>query len=339
MPPLDAYTIIVPELWKMADEWRAALEEADGAEKHCVLVQLRAVNLLKTIRDAPATPERLAWMTLWTRVFSLLDGVRGALDRHGVFAIDILARAAFESVLHTQAIIEPVIQLHELEKSKLGRTTVAESARRNAWTQAIDQLRAYTAWCLWADRRYCEELGHPRTQDGIWDPDPVRAIAADPESLRAFEAFHGPLDLRNEHDLERDRLAQEAGLQARRERLDTWLADARLKSWVAKLTAQSVANPTGASFFSLLFDDQRSIASRLGRRGERFAYFRYMRGSLLLHGSTCDEMMHVGKTVLAPAFSGDDEDTAHAGDDVANSCNLIVLGLFLMQKHVWPNGV
>lgn len=272
-------------------------------------------------------------------MFSLLNGVRGALDRNAVFAIDILARAAFESVLHGQAIIEPVIQLHELERSRLGRTTVAESARRNAWTQAIDRLRAYTAWCLWADRRYCEERAHPRTQEGIWDPDPVRSIATDPEALRAFEAYYGPLDVRNEHELERDRLAQEADLKVRRERLSMWLSDARLKTWVAKLTAQSVSDPTGSSFFSLLFDDQRSIASRLGRRGERFAYFRYMRGSLLLHGSTCDEMMHLGKTVLAPAFAGDEDDTTRAANDVASSCNLIVLCLFLMQKHVWPLGV
>ena len=336
MPSFESYQLLVPELWKQAEEWQEALEEADGADKRCVLIQLRAVNLLKPLKTEPATPERLAWMTLWTRAFVLLDGVRGVLSRNAAFTTDVLARVAFETALHTQAILEPVTALHELERHGPGRTLVTDRARQDTWQDVVARMRAYTAWCLWSDLRYCDEVTDSRTQDGIWDPQPARGIASNPEALKAFEAYYGPLDLRDEHELERDQQQQLAGLAQKRERIASWLSDKRLQEWVTKLRNLQAGEPNARSFLALLFGEQSTIARRLGMMQQRFAYFRYLRGSLLIHGSTLDEMLMLGQGVIAPAIRSDDEEANRAAYDVASSCNLIVLVLFLTQKHIWP---
>jgi hypothetical protein len=336
MPSFESYELLVPELWKKADDWQEALKESEGADRQCVLIQLRAVNLLRTLKTGPATPEHVAWMTLWTRAFVLLDGVRGILTRNAAFTTDVLARVAFETALYTQAILEPAIALHELERHGPGRTLVRDSARDSAWREVVDRMRAYTAWCMWSDLRYCDEVADSRTQDGIWDPEPARGIASDPDALKAFEAYYGPLDLRNEHELERDQQQQLAGLAQKRERIVSWLSDKRLQEWVTKLKSLQAGEPNARSFLSLLFGEQGTIARRLGMMQQRFAYFRYLRGSLLIHGSSVDEMLMLGQRVLAPAIRSDDEEVNRAAYDVASSCNLIVLGLFLTQKHIWP---
>ncbi len=336
MSSLESYELLIPELWKKADKWQEELKGTAGGDHQCVLIQLRAVNLLKSLKTGPATPERLAWIILWTRAFVLLDGVRSMLSRNPSFTTDLMARVAFETALYTQAILEPAAALQALERHGPGRALVTESARHNAWQDVVDRLRAYTAWCLWSDLRYCDEMADSRTQNGIWDPQPARDIASDPEVFKAFEAYYGPLDLRNDHELERDRQQQLAGLAKKRKRIASWLSDTRLQGWVARLKNLKASEPGARTFFSLLFEDQGSVARRLSVMQQRFAYFRYLRGSLLIHGSTLDEMLMLGQRVVAPSIRSDDEEANHAAYDVASSCNLIVLSLFLTQKHVWP---
>ena len=119
--------------------------------------------------------------------------------------------------------------------------------------------------------RYCNEMADYTTQEGIWDPEPARGIASDPEDLRAFDAYYGPLDLRNEHELQRDRQQQLAGLSQKRQRLTSWLSDRRLKHWADRLTKLDAGEPSARSFLSLLFDEQGTVARRLSMMQQRFA--------------------------------------------------------------------
>src|SRR5574341_2184396 len=199
MRAFEDYALIIPQLWEKEDKWKDALAHAEGAEKDLILCQVRAVNLLKYIPDSKGSPERVSWLSLWSKVFSALEGTRGALGRDAEAAIAVLARVAFESALHVHAILDPVHILERLKGSSAAKTSVSDHARDGAWNEVVDRLRAYAAWCLWSDRLYYEELLDPRTLEGVYDPPPTRELVSDPQARAAHEAFCGPLDLGNEH--------------------------------------------------------------------------------------------------------------------------------------------
>ena len=336
MRAFEDYALLIPHLWEKEDQWQAALVDVEGAEKELILCQVRAVNLLKYIPDSKGSPERLAWLSLWAKVFSALEGTRGALGREAEAAIAVLARVAFESALHVHAILEPVHILERLKGSNAAKTTVTDRARDGAWNEVVDRLRAYAAWCLWSDRLYYEELLDPRTLEGVYDPQPTRELVSDPQARAAHEAFFGPLDLRNEHELQADRSNYEREIKSFLGRVKDWLADRRLEPWVRRLTRRAPAESSGSSFFSLLDDSSVGVARRLHSLGLRFSYSRYVRGSMLVHGSTLDQSLYVVADSIAPVLGSLNFDAQAAARDVCGSCNQVVLGLHLAQKKIWP---
>jgi hypothetical protein len=71
---------MIPELWKQG--WDDAIRKSEGVEQSIIIAQARAANLLKEIKDKTVTPQSLAWITLWTKCFSLLDGAYAAMSRN-----------------------------------------------------------------------------------------------------------------------------------------------------------------------------------------------------------------------------------------------------------------
>ena len=65
--------MLIPHLWEKEDEWKAALADAEGAEKELILCQVTASEPPEIHSDSKDSPERLAWLSLWTKVFSVLE--------------------------------------------------------------------------------------------------------------------------------------------------------------------------------------------------------------------------------------------------------------------------
>lgn len=334
MSTFENYRLIIPRLWEK--DWSKAIAEADRADRQLLVCQARAGNLLKEITDLTATPERLAWLSLWVKGFALLDGARAALVRQSEYTLRVLERIAFETDLHVHAIIEPVVVLQKLEKGPGGRTTVSDGAKQDAWRSVIDRMRAYTTWCLWGDRDFYEYLLRRKTQDGIWDPSPARAIAGDPEERAAFEVLFGPLPVHNKHELERDQAKQQKDAKFALRRIGDWLDDPRMAPWAARLRQLPEPERRSASFFSILNESETSISARLGQMEMRFAYVEYLRASLLAHGRTLDEMFIMGSDAISPAFVGREEASEQLALSLGNSCSRVCLFLYLLQKHLWP---
>jgi len=335
MKTFEEYSLVIPPLWIKEAEWEEAVQEAQGAERQLLLCQLRLINILKDIPDSNATPERVAWLSLWAKIYGALDGARGALDRQTVVALRVIDRVCFEWTLHVQAILQPALSLDKLANSHAGKVTVAENARQDAWNQAVRRLQGYAAWCLWSDKDCYEEMLHPKTQAGVWDPRPARELVADPQGFAAHEAFFGPVDLRNEHDLDRDGATHEQAIGEALRRVSDWLADERLKPWVSKLAHGATGEAGGPTFFSLLEDTAVSVPRRLGMTGLRFSYFQYKLGSMVAHGSTLDQVLEIGLDSMAPAIGSLRSDPAVDAESVAASCNLSLLGLYLLEKRIW----
>ncbi len=100
----------------------------------------------------------------------------------------LLERVAFESVIHVHTILEP--------------------GGSGAWDEVIERMRAYTAWCLWNDKRFYAELLDPQTQQGIWDQAPTLEIVSDPDERAMYERLFGPLEVEEQYALRRQQRHQ-----------------------------------------------------------------------------------------------------------------------------------
>jgi hypothetical protein len=74
MSSLQDFTFSIAPLWEK--EWANAIEQAEGADKRLLVLQARLANLLKNIEDCSITPERLAWVSFWSKAFLALDDAR-----------------------------------------------------------------------------------------------------------------------------------------------------------------------------------------------------------------------------------------------------------------------
>lgn len=69
--------LIIPELWdKPWDELVA--DEDEGLQQELLAAQARYARMLARLDPKPVTPQKVAWLAFWARMFGALTGVRGA---------------------------------------------------------------------------------------------------------------------------------------------------------------------------------------------------------------------------------------------------------------------
>lgn len=332
MPTLDNYSFHIPPLWE--NDWEAAFGEADGVERQLLVWQKRAADLLQGISDRSLTPQRLAWINLWTRSLVGLEGARAALGQKSSFLLEMLGRATLESVLHLEAILDPFPEHKD---------------------EVLSRMAGYTAWCLWNDRAPYDKLTEGSTSDDIWDPEPVRRIRDDPNHLAVHEALFGPLEEEFDPDeLGRQQRTQQNAAWAKLERIKDWLAHPEIEPWVTKieeLAGKNKSRPAGkngnrpagtnrnrmVSLFALFNQTEQSVWKRLGNQGLGFAYLEYQWGSAIIHGSTIEQHIIIGDTDTAvfPKFSDSTGEAERLAKWVGSGCNRILVWLALLKPYVW----
>ena len=311
MIPLQSVSFYIPRLWEK--DWSDAISNTQGVDQQLLVYQARAASLLEKINDFKATPERLGWLSLWTKTFVMLDGAQRALESWSEYVLQLLERAAFESVIHVHTILEP--------------------GGSGAWDEVIERMRAHTAWCLWNDKGLYKELLDPQTQQGIWDQAPTLEIVNDLDERAMYERLFGPLEVEEQYALRRKQRQQVyQGDQAKR-RVETWLAHPDLQLWTQRL--ESASRPI-RSFFELLGENP-SIPRRLSGLGMCFAYHTYKKGSLFTHGSTIDGLMYFHDDLLTPKFVSTEDSMEILAGNVGSSCDQAIFGLGLLQMQIWSN--
>ena len=68
-----------------------------------------------------------------------------------------------------------------------------------------------------------------------------------------------------------------------------------------------------------------------------FGYPVYNEGSMAIHGSPLDQFLHLDETKVIPLFIGQPEETSSVAQQIGQTCNNIIVGLFLLQTAVWSN--
>lgn len=334
MSSLRNFNLNVPTIWKK--NWQEAIESSEGSAKTIILYQARAASLLKLINDRESMPERIAWLTIWTRTFAILDGILGALERSNLVILQVMDRMAFECLMHAEIILEPVAKLWNAKKKGVN-VIVSDSFEVRAWQQVRQRLQAYTAWCLWNDRFYYTELLDYRTLYHIWDPAPGLRARTAKKQIPDYEILFGPTEIETDPDkICEGKRQMEAMLQLRLARCDDWLTDSRMVTWKMKLDSLQKANNKSVSFIQLIQNDtKKSISRRLQDVERRFMYVEYMMGSMILHGSTIEHILKIGEDFLYPCIIGTADDCEQMALKVGSSCNNTVLFLAMFQKILW----
>jgi hypothetical protein len=323
----------IPKLWER--NWAEAVESAEEPEKTIIHIQKRAAFILKDLEQFQVTFARLAWLNIWSKTFSALDGVLCALAKDSIYLLRMLKRTTFELQLHLFTIMKPMLDLYEHKQEP-----ITAQIKKEKETASINRLEAYASWCIWNDSLHYNKIVNPDTLEAVWDAEPATKILNDPDSRLLWEAVFGKLDIEtNNRELKKGRLIQQDEGYHRIHRFETWLNHPVLASWHEKL--KSLAGPKRKNFitfFSIIGENPMRVPKGMENLEISFAYPLYNEGSLAIHGSSLDQFLYLGETKVIPLFTGQSEDTFFAAQQIGQLCNQILVGLFLLEKRVWSNG-
>ncbi|MBC8440075.1 MAG: hypothetical protein H8D87_10350 [Deltaproteobacteria bacterium] len=327
------FTFIIPPLWEK--DWNGAISKAKGADRDLLICQAQALSMLKDINNFKVTPERIAWLSMWTKAFAALEGAKAALGINSQYIFKIIQRVSFEGCLHAELIFEPLSNMYRMKQSNK-KVIISKWFESGTYNQIIIRLQAYAAWCFWNDKLFYEELLDSRTLHGIWDPEPAKQILNDPDMLSVHKKIYGPLDIEtNKAELKESRLKMEEFYREKLKRTEVWLEYPSLVQWKKKIE-ELRKKPDGPITFFTLFDESvKSVPKRLCSVDLRFAYASYMEGSMLIHGSTIDQLMQIDEKKIFPSFIGSEETSESSAAQISSTCNKIFVLLYIFRNSVW----
>jgi len=331
---LEGIKLWIPSLWEK--DWGGAIRYAAGVEKSLLKIQARAANLLRQVNDQTVTFARLGWLNMWTKAFASLDGALCAIPKDSLYLLRILARASFEQMLHAFAIMQPILEMSFGPGDIRGKTS--PESEQDGEMESFKRLEAYTAWCIWNDQILYEQIIEPETLNAVWGPDPSKQIASDLQSLKAYEAIYGQLQIdTDESELKKGRLRQQDEGHHRLHRNNEWLDHPNLKSWHDKLQKNASKKDKLVSFFTLVGETKKGVKGSLRDYDLSFAYPVYSEGSMAIHGSSLDQFLHFGEDSVIPLFVGGTEDVSAKVEEIVANCNNVIVILYMLCKGIWPD--
>jgi len=270
---LERMTFEIPKLWDR--DWAEAIESAEEPEKTILRIQRRAALILKDREQFQVTFARLAWLNIWSKTFSALDGTLCALAKNSIYLLRILTRTTFELQLHLLTIMKPVLDLYEQRQ-----VSVLAQSKKEKEAASINRLEAYANWCIWNDRLHYKQILKPDTLEAVWDPESTLKILNDPDSPLSYEAIFGKLDIEiNNKELKKGRLIQQDVGCHRIRRLETWLNHPVLASWHETMKFLAGRKEKNfVTFFSLVGETSMGVPKGMENLELSFAYPVYNEG-------------------------------------------------------------
>lgn len=308
-------TLAIPPLWDKP--WDQTIKGADGIDREFLVVQARYVRLLRQLNPAPVTPEKIAWLAIWSRLFGALTGARGASIWKSRFSVTVLGRVAYEANLHLEATMLPVLTAVEMGAGGL---------REEHWVALRERLQGYLAWSLCGDQLLFRHVSSKRILDETFDPRPERELIKNLGDRRgAWEALAGQrFELVSDQEALHDRARAAATFSSELTRIAKWLSDDRLRPWVDRYRELEKTARGSVSLFSLLGVGD-SVGSFLRSRRRGIGYFEYLKGSAFIHGSSLDAAMLTAPEALAPDFANLGSEFETTARRIIDDCQLHAL--------------
>jgi len=256
-------TFDIPDL--EAGDPEQVIGELGELDASLITARTRAIALLDGLDTTEVTPQRLAWLILWSQIFAAIRGVQAAVVFRSRLLLETTWRFTFEAFLHLQAIIEPaLLQGGEDDSDTPRHARVDEVDRR---------LTAFAAWCLWNDDHHMDWMTDPRTLESL-----------------------GSVTERG--DLEADLSA----LQLQRQELWELMDTDALDPWIRKMDRRREGPEARHvySFYELLELETTSVSQRLIRLNSGASIGAYSRASVVLHGSSANHFLDVDAGEVTP---------------------------------------
>lgn len=322
---LNEYDLNLPQV-PSEEEWQEGIAKLKGLHREAIIVQAKGCNLIKNISETKATSERVGWLHLWAKTFSALDSAISAFNSGSGLILKMISRSTFEWILHLRVIMESTVDKPDNNLKNNG-------LKNGRASQIIDRLRAYTAWCFWSDKAYYEECVDWRTLAGLWDESTALNIMKDEQQLKMHEENFGPLNVElDEKKLRKRRLEMKRNIENRLNEINHWLEDPYLNPWVIKL--EELKKYKGhISFFSLFDPNADSVPKVLRKKELRFGYSRYLKGSMILHGSTMEHFISIGTSALGPNIKADDVELKNEFEDIISDCEYLFFSLAAIEHY------
>lgn len=267
-------TFDIPEL--DAHDPDELVDELGELDPTLLTERTRAMALLDDIDATDVTPQRLAWLILWSQLFAAIRGVQAAVVFRSRLLLESTWRFTFEVFLHLQAIVEPALT----DEDDPGDA----AAPGEAAAEVDRRLTAFAAWCLWNDDHHIDWMMDPRT-------------------LKSLSS------LVERNDLEADLSALRSQRQELWELMDTEALD----PWIRKMDRRRDGPDARHvySFYELLGLETTSVSQRLITLNSGASIGAYSRASVVLHGSTANHFLAVTEGEVTPRLpAGTDVESA-----------------------------
>jgi hypothetical protein len=335
MSSIKDFDLLLPQL-PTEEEWMEAIDGLKGLTKEATIARAKGYNLLADFNEPKATFERISWINLWSKAMVALESAMPAFQEGLNWILQTILRSTFEWTLHAYVLVEPIFDLVDLEKSS-HKVIISSSSRIFSYKETIKRLRAYAAWCLWSDKASYNEIIHPKTLDGIWDPNPAKKIIENKKDKEGYERFFGQLSIETDEDkLKKGRHDMERVYKDKIAKIDNWLQAPELRMWSNKILEISRQKKGAVSYFNL-FDPEATVKKRLNKIGLRFGYCQYSKSSMALHGSSMDHFVTIDDSKVAPKLKFENQADESLFENVISDCNRLFFLLGYINHRVLQN--
>jgi hypothetical protein len=335
MTSLKELKLILPQL-PTEEKWIELINDLEGLTKEAAIVRAKGYNLLADLDESKATFERIGWLNLWTKAIVALESAMSAFQEGLNWVLQTIARSTFEWVLHAYALIEPISDLLEIEKSNR-KVVSSKWARLHSDKMTVERLRAYAAWCLWSDKESYHYLIHPKTLKKIWDPIPAEKILADKNYKEDYEQLFGNIKVVTDHEiLSKGQKEMDSLYRKKIACIDELLRDPQLKSWADKILEISRKKKGSVSFFNL-FDPDATVIKKLKKLGPQFGYILYSEGSMALHGSSMEQFVIIDDSKVTPKINIKEQADERLFEKIISDCNRILVILYSIDHFLLKN--
>lgn len=272
------------------------VEQLGDLDPALIAEQGRALGLLEGIDATTVTPQRLAWLILWSQIFAAIRGVQATVVFQSRLLLESTWRFTLEVFLHLLTILEPALDEDGEIRGELRAARVEQVERR---------LTAFAAWCLWNDDHHIDWMLDPRT-------------------LQSLGTLAGQDHL--EEDL--------SAVRSQREAIWALMDTEALDPWIRKMDRRRDGPDEKQvfSFYELLGLETTSIRQRLITLNSGASIGVYARASVVLHGSTANHFLAVQEGKVTPR--GMDDTPVESASKPYISVSLSLLeGI---RRHLWP---
>ena len=323
---METVRLKIPEVF-LNYNWDEAINAKQGeTAKLLEICKAQSETLRKSIKW-PSTPEILAWLTLWTRNFNLLQGAISILESHvGIakagqtLALRILWRPAFELWVTLNFI-----------SSESAESSMARSIEKQTLEQ---RLCGYLAWCLWNDKEFTQKLTQGRRLDTLFGKGEVMTPETEKKLNRVVELFWG--DEKGTDSRRDQKVKQQIRKNSlyKRNQLLKWLDHKKLYNFVKQIKNQRPSN-----YFMLIDPENKSLPGLLRSSWNDAGYPAYQEASTLIHGSTFEGHIKLINEHIYLRIAESDEVVQQQASHVRRFCNFNGVSLGLIQNRMEREGL